>query len=188
MFVNDQRPIPAGRLSLLVLALLLAVNAGCDPAANSNDNRTLSGPPPAGEQTSVAETHSEQPAARTPTLDKTFDDLAFDLEPGDPFEPELLTPEIEELIGKRIRIRGYMLPDMRRNGIKQFVLIRDDQYCCFGPGARLYHNVRITMDDSATVKYTIHPITVTGILKVEPFVGPDGNHWAVYTMDSTLMD
>src|SRR5690606_8640199 len=67
-------------------------------------------------------------------LDKTFDDLKFDIEVGQRFTRDMLSPEIEEFLGKRIRIRGYILPTNQRKGLTSFVLVRDDQECCFGPG------------------------------------------------------
>ena len=68
--------------------------------------------------------------------DKTFDDLRFDMTLGEKFQRSMLTKEIEALNGQRIRIRGYILPTPQKHGIKQFVLVRDNQECCFGPGRR----------------------------------------------------
>ena len=37
-----------------------------------------------------------------------------------------------------VRIRGYILPSFQQAGLTQFVLVRDNQECCFGPGAALH--------------------------------------------------
>src|SRR5690606_24025876 len=74
---------------------------------------------------------------------KTFDDIKFDIQPDAPCFREMLTDEIEQLAGQRIRIRGWMLPTFQRKGITQFVLVRDNLECCFGPGAALYDCIMV---------------------------------------------
>ena len=68
--------------------------------------------------------------------DITFDDIKFDMEKGGEFKRSMLTPPITRLDGKPIRIRGYILPSYQQSGITQFVLVRDNLECCFGPGTR----------------------------------------------------
>ena len=69
--------------------------------------------------------------------DITFDTIKFEMK--DPksrkFKRSMLTEKIEKLEGKAIRIRGYILPTPTRK-LSSFVLMRDNQECCFGPGAR----------------------------------------------------
>jgi hypothetical protein len=74
-----------------------------------------------------------QPGAKTVALaragdrpyDKTFDDIRFEIKPGEPFHRELLPDAIEALAGQRIRIRGFILPTPQKRGIRAFVLVRD---------------------------------------------------------------
>lgn len=81
-----------------------------------------------------------RPGAKTKVLsaagdrpyDKTFDDLRFEMTVGEPFKRSMLTRPIEAMAGQKIRIRGYILPTPQRAGITQFVLVRDNQECCFG--------------------------------------------------------
>src|SRR5436190_7050420 len=56
-------------------------------------------------------------------LDLTFDDLKFDIEKGGKFERKMLTDKIEDFKGKKITIRGYILPASiyQQEGIKQFI-------------------------------------------------------------------
>jgi hypothetical protein len=122
------------------------------------------------------------PAASTRLVDKTFDDIKFDIEPDAPFERSLLTPEIEALAGQRIRIRGYILPTAQKRGIKQFVLVRDNQECCFGPGAALYDCILIKMQPGKTAEFSIQPVAVAGKFEIEEFKGLDGRHLAIFQM------
>lgn len=114
--------------------------------------------------------------------DLTFDDIAFDIEKGEPFVRSMLPKKIEDLGNQRIRIRGYILPGFEARGIKQFVLVRDNMECCFGPGAALYDCILVEMKGDGIV-YTTQPIAVEGIFEVKEYLGPDGKHMAIYRMD-----
>jgi len=116
--------------------------------------------------------------------DLTFDDIKFDMKKGDPFERSLLGKKVEELSGQTIRIRGYMLPSFQQKGITQFVLVRDNMQCCFGPGAALCDCIMVDMKGTSTT-YTVKPIAVEGVFKIEEFADPDGNVLAIYHLDGT---
>ena len=117
------------------------------------------------------------------TRDITFDDIKFDIEKDEPFEREKLTPQIESLDKKRIRIRGYILPSFQQHGITQFVLVRDNQECCFGPGAALYDCIVVEMKPGKAIDYTIRPVAVEGTFSIRELKGPDGKHLAIYHIE-----
>lgn len=131
-------------------------------------------------ETPSAETAAEIASGRL--LDKTFDDLKFDIEPGDPYKDGMLTESIEEMLGKRIRIRGYIFPTARKR-LRQFVLVRDNQECCFGPGAALYDCILVDMQPGEVAEFSVRPVTVEGTLTIDEVLGPDGAHLAIYHLD-----
>jgi hypothetical protein len=110
----------------------------------------------------------------------TFDNIKFDIDKGEPFERKMLTDGIEKLDGQRVRIRGYMLPSFQQSGIKQFVLVRDNMECCFGPGAALYDCIIVEMQGEKTCDFSVRPIAVEGAFTVREFKGPDDTHLAIY--------
>ena len=132
-----------------------------------------------------------RPGAKTRVLaaagdrpyDKTFDDLRFEMTVGEPFKRSMLTKPIEAMAGQKIRIRGYILPTPQRAGITQFVLVRDNQECCFGAGAALYDCILVDMKKGKTAEYSIRPVAAEGIFDVREFV-IGGKHLAVYHMDA----
>jgi hypothetical protein len=193
------------RLSMLgaMLGSMAAAWPGCDfgggarPTANSSSTAggfdanapgDANAPAPAVGTTTVGTRPKLQPGARTKVLDragdkpydKTFDDLRFDIKPGDPFHREMLPDTIEALAGKRLRIRGFILPTPQRRGITQFVLVRDNLECCFGPGAALYDCILVEMQPGKTAEYSIRPVAVEGIFDINEIKGPDGTHLAIY--------
>lgn len=115
-------------------------------------------------------------------LDLTFDNIKFDMEKGTQFEREMLTPDIEALHGKTVRIRGFIKPGARQKGLKKFVFVRDDKECCFGPGAAIFDCVLVQMEKEHTTEFTVRPVTIEGKFYLKEYKGPDGNIWAIYRM------
>jgi hypothetical protein len=120
--------------------------------------------------------------SRKGTREISFDTIKFDMEKGEPFERSMLTDAIEKLNGVRVRIRGYMLPSFQQSGIKQFVLVRDNQECCFGPGAALFDCVIVDMGEQST-NFSVRPVAVEGTFSIREFKGPDDTHLAIYHLD-----
>lgn len=120
--------------------------------------------------------------------DLTFDDIKFDIEKGGAFKRSMLTKDIEGLNKKTIRIRGYILPTSvyQSSGIEEFVLVRDNQECCFGPGAALYDCIIVQMEKGKTADFTTRPVAVRGKFEIKEFKYPDSDeHYAIYKMTAT---
>lgn len=102
------------------------------------------------------------------TLQLTFDDVVFDMEKDEVFERDMLTEEINDMAGKRISIRGFILPNgTKQTGNKKFILVRDNRECCFGPGAALYDCMLVSLDEGHEVDFTVRPVTVEGTFKLK---------------------
>jgi hypothetical protein len=115
--------------------------------------------------------------------DVTFDDVKFEHQKGDPFKASLLTPAVKKLEGKNIRIRGYIYPTFQAKGITDFVLVRDNMQCCFGPGAALFDCIVVKMVDGASASYSVRPVSVEGVFSVEEIFDPEGKTLAIYHLD-----
>jgi hypothetical protein len=179
-------------LLALAPALLLA---GCQEAALSEASA------PAGKHHEAA-TGTARPANPTPlgddsksaptstagrTLDKTFDDIKFDIEKGEPFARSMLNDQVKQLFGERIRIRGFILPTFRKRGIDKFVLVRDNQECCFGPGAALYDCIRVTLQEGDAIEYTRSPIAVEGTFQLDEYLDPERRVGAIYHLEGAAV-
>jgi hypothetical protein len=132
-----------------------------------------------------------RPGAKTVALeragdrsyDKTFDDIRFEIEPGAPFHRSMLPESIEAMAGQRIRIRGFILPTPQKRGIRAFVLVRDNQECCFGPGAAIYDCILVEMQPGKTAEFSIRPVAVEGTFDIREVLGPDKKHLAIYHLE-----
>ncbi len=188
------------------LAMVLAVATGCDQQStaiymtaveSTPATGTSSGPPNASDEKPAAAANEVAPSKPSRQLesaepgrllDKTFDDIKFDIEPDAPFYRSMLTDEIEDLVGKRIRIRGWMYPTFQRSGITNFVLVRDNQECCFGPGAALYDCIVVEMVDGASADFSTRSIAVEGTFSVDELIGPDDRHMAIFHLDGQKVE
>jgi hypothetical protein len=140
-------------------------------------------------QRKEAEEKAQRDAARK-RGEYTFDDLKFEIERGGAFQEEMLTDAIRSLNKKTMRIRGYILPTsvFQQKGIKQFVLVRDNQECCFGPGAMIYDCIIVEMQEGRTADFATRPVTVQGRFEIDPNsyrYSPDGDHYAIFRIKAT---
>jgi hypothetical protein len=168
------------------LLLALSLTTGCGERSTSAEAASSPGRTGSDSPTTPPEAPSQPVAPRT--LDISFDDIKFEMEKAARFERSMLNEKIEDLSGKPIRIRGYMLPTAQQSGLTQFVLVRDNQECCFGPGAALYDCILVEMRPGQSAEYSIRPVAVEGQFGISEFIGPDGRHLAIYHLDGELVE
>lgn len=115
----------------------------------------------------------------------TFDDVKFEMKKEEPFKRSMITEKIEALSGQSVVVRGWILPTstFQLKGIKQFVLVRDNQECCFGPGAALYDSMQVEMDPGKSVDFTTRPIAVEGVFSIREFK-IDGKIYSIYHLQA----
>lgn len=131
---------------------------------------------------------SSAPPVASKTLDLSYDDLKFEMQTEVPFQRSLLTEQINGYAGRKIRIRGFMLPSFVKDGITQFVLVRDNMECCFGPGAALYDCIMIQLVSGKSTSYSVRPITVEGLFSIKEWHDFDGAIRAIYHLDVDLVE
>lgn len=90
---------------------------------------------------------------------------------------------VAELLGRKIFIKGWMMPAMRSQGLRKFTLIKDSGDCCFGGSPAAFDHIEVTLlDGKMTDNYQTAMIFVTGTLAANPDVGDSES---VYTMQAT---
>lgn len=95
----------------------------------------------------------------------SFEELEFEFAKGAEIKPESLPEPVRKLLNKKVRIRGYIWPDVPyEKGNKAFILVRDDMQMNFAPSTMLCEHIVVKMKEGATVDFTVRPITVEGEL------------------------
>ena len=114
----------------------------------------------------------------------TFDDLKLKLPADTKFKRSILTDRVKAVDGERVSLKGFILAlsVFQQKGIKQFVFALNPE-CKFGPGGEAFCVVLVNMKEGQTTNFTIRPITLEGILSVDPYNSRDGKAtYAVYRM------
>jgi hypothetical protein len=187
MQVNDRRRKAGGgrrkiRLLLAFLPsafLVLSLTTGCNEQSSPAAVASNSTP-----SENVAPKQLAGDAGKKPTRDITFDTIKFDMQKDEPFKRSMITPAIQRLEDSRIRIRGYILPSFQQSGLTQFVLVRDNMQCCFGPGAALFDCIVVEMDSGQTTDFTTQPVAVEGVFKINELRNPEGKCLAIYHLQA----
>jgi hypothetical protein len=163
-----------------------------NPASALDRPSTANSNTPAGATSNTSATPTQReiprrapPKRRAGKIELTFDDLKFDIEKDGHYEREMLTDAIESFDQKKIRIRGYMYPTYQETGITQFVLVRDNMECCFGPGAALFDCIVVDMTAGNSADYSTRPIAVEGIFTIQEMRDAAGTVRAVFHLDGT---
>jgi hypothetical protein len=98
----------------------------------------------------------------------------------------IVPPEIAALNGQKVFIKGYIRPDSIKvsRGIKQFLLVRDNNQCCFGDitTVKYYDQILVDMAGSRYVDYSDGIFRMGGILKVEPQYAAIGSRAPVFSL------
>jgi hypothetical protein len=173
----SRMPLSGDRL--LIALCVVSLSTGCGGPGPVRRADAPAGAMPAAADQAFASASRPASAIR----DISFDDIKFDMEKGAPFTRDLLPKRVTDLERERIRIRGYILPSFQQTGLAQFVLVRDNMECCFGPGAALYDCVVVRMQPGKTADFSIRPVAVAGTFRLEELRGPDGRHLAIYALD-----
>lgn len=79
----------------------------------------------------------------------------------------LIPPEIRALHGKRVAVRGFLIPLRMDEGLAvEFLLVRDQNLCCYGVLPKINAWINVTMTGQGVKPVMDQPITVCGELLV----------------------
>ncbi|MEK6249465.1 MAG: DUF3299 domain-containing protein [Planctomycetales bacterium] len=202
--MNDRQPCS---VIVAMAACMIALN-GCGDSRGANATQQGSLP---DDRTADAPGNSDQVPAKDPTASDavsvqtvsrsarnlkprvgiiqsiSFDDIKFDMDKNLDFDRSMIDKKIERLDGKSIQIRGYMFPSYKQNGLTEFVLVRDNMECCFGPGAALYDCISVRMQEGKTTSYSYSPVSVKGMFSIRVWE-IEGQVLAIYHLDADSVE
>lgn len=76
-----------------------------------------------------------------------------------------IDPDVRKLDEKPIFLKGYMYPEQQTKGITSFVLVKDNQQCCFGGQPQLTDMITVQMEKGKTIEFTPNLVSVAGIFR-----------------------
>ncbi len=122
------------------------------------------------------------------SLRVSYDDIdpekIFDIKEIAKDTPKYFPDWLKALDGKRIRLRGFMIPAFQETGLSHFTLARDTSACCFGPNPKVCYLIEVRMRDGQTTDYIVdRPFDVVGVFHIGDVVSPG----KLYTLDDAIV-
>jgi hypothetical protein len=116
-----------------------------------------------------------------------YERISFlELKPGQVEERggTVIPEAIQKLDGERVFIKGYMRPPAQRTHIPEFLLVRDNQQCCFGPLAdvKYFDQMRVELEPPLVAEYSTGVYRVGGRLIIRPENATPANPNPVFTL------
>jgi hypothetical protein len=97
---------------------------------------------------------------------------------------QTIHPDVAALEGKQVFLKGYMYPERTTDNLTSFLLVKDNEVCCFGGQPSLNDMIMIQMKDGLKVKHHSGLVAVGGVFHAAKTPSPAG-YDAVYTLDAT---
>jgi hypothetical protein len=98
----------------------------------------------------------------------------------------LVPPEVQALAGKRVFIKGFIRPGSApvRTGIDRFLLVRDNNQCCFGDLSKVkyFDQMAVQITSSHRVEDTLRILRMGGILEINEQNLALGPGYPVFTL------
>ena len=98
----------------------------------------------------------------------------------------IVPPDVSSLEGKNVFIKGYIRPDSVTvpRGISEFLLVRDNNQCCFGDLSKIkyYDQILVKMTGDRRVDFSRGVFNIGGILHIEPQYALPGSPKTVFTL------
>jgi hypothetical protein len=118
----------------------------------------------------------------------SFDDVdllkVLNMDPVIPTARELMPDWLKQLDGKRIRIRGFMIPPFSETDVRAFTLARDTQLCCFGRNPLPYDLIDVFLREGAATEYIeLRPFDVIGVFHIGDEIEPG----YLYSIDDAVV-
>lgn len=83
-------------------------------------------------------------------------------------------PDVKKLESQKVMIKGYMYPTKTTDGLKSFVLCRDNGVCCFGGQPQTTDMILIQMKGENSARFRQGMVAVAGVFRVAPAVDETG--------------
>jgi hypothetical protein len=176
------------RVILFLLATNLCAHAQTPPPPPLRGTPIDSAPPTnAAPSASASEQKSQPaPAASTRSSREDYLEIGFDKlsgftatvtyevvdadKPGFYYATKLTSPipdDIKALDGKKVAVKGFMLPLRQEQGlVTEFILLKNQMFCCFGKPPAVNEWVHVRVKGNGLKTLMDQPITISGKLQV----------------------
>jgi hypothetical protein len=105
--------------------------------------------------------------------------------PGDP--PTAVPDTARAADGRHVLLKGYMYPGKQTQGIRQFLLVRDQGDCCFGGNPKITDRVLVQLAETAGLDFTPRLVKIAGRFHVRPAGAPEIGGGVLYHLEDARL-
>jgi hypothetical protein len=116
-------------------------------------------------------------------------EIASENAPGRPLltSDDPIPDDVKAWNGRRVTVEGFVLPlRTRQRQVTEFLLLRDQGSCCFGPKAQINHFIRVKYFQGFRPNAPV-PYRATGVLRVGE-IRVQGYLTGIYEMDASHVE
>jgi hypothetical protein len=93
-------------------------------------------------------------------------------------------PDVQALNNEKIFVKGYMYPTGQTEGLTDFLLVKDNQQCCFGGQPALTDMIYVQMEEGKMARYSTGLVAVAGVFHTQSSVKGPADLTPVYALDA----
>jgi hypothetical protein len=99
---------------------------------------------------------------------------------------QVVPQDVKALEGQKVFIKGYIRQDSisQMSRINEFLLVRDNQQCCFGDlsSVKFYDRIFVKMTGDHRLDFNPGVFSIGGVLHIEPQYAQPGSRRPVFSM------
>ena len=121
-------------------------------------------------------------------LPEGFERLGYaTLQPAEGDPPNMIPATAMTMDGRDVLIKGYMYPGKQQQGIRQFLLVRDQGDCCFGGNPKITDRVLVQLADKRGIDFTARQRKIAGRFSVRPSGSADVEGGVIYHLENAVV-
>jgi hypothetical protein len=110
-----------------------------------------------------------------------------ELQPPAGAPPDAIPTSAMALEGKKVFIKGYVYPGREIEGIKTFLLVRDQGDCCFGGNPKITDRIQVTLVDPLRLAYKSRLHKLAGVFHVRPGTAVNASGNVFYQLEADYL-
>lgn len=95
---------------------------------------------------------------------------------------QTIHPDVLALDGKKIFLKGYIYQTGKTQGLQSFLLVKDNQSCCFGATPAINDRMGVVMEEGKAIDYKAGLVGLAGTFRINPKF-TDANLEPLYILD-----
>ncbi len=98
----------------------------------------------------------------------------------------MVHPDIQALDGKQVFVKGFIYQTGKTEGLTSFLMVKDNQDCCFGGKPALEDRLGVIMKEGKSINYHAGKVAISGTFRLNPDYHPENNLAPVFIIEGEI--